>query len=89
MRTVHKHHIPLQDEFTLLLPAGARALSFQAQADRAVLWVLVDADAPLESRRFRLVGTRHPIGERDLEHVGSVQLLEGGLVFHLFEVRGG
>lgn len=88
MLTVYKYETPLKDEFSLDLPMGAQILTFQSQRDAPCIWALVDPDAKTLKRRFRLVGTGHPI-EQDagaLRFVGTAQFRGGSLVFHLFEV---
>ena len=89
--TVWKYAVPLTDTFSLSLPVGARVLTVQVQAGQGVmLWALGDPDQETRLRYFRLVGTGHAIDEvHALEYVGSVQLDQGTLVFHLFEVPTG
>lgn len=84
-RTVYKYAIPSMDVFTIDLPMGAKLLSVQAQRGVPHLWALVDPDLPVEHRHFRLAGTGHGI-VGGVEFVGTVQLYEGALVLHLFEV---
>jgi hypothetical protein len=90
MLTVYKYEVPFDDEFTLELPTAARLLTFQAQHEKPCLWALVDSEARLTKRRFRLAGTGHDINEaeRDLIYIGTAQFRGGSLVFHLFEVLG-
>lgn len=83
---VFKYEIPLDEEFTLQLPVGARILSFQVQDGQPMIWALVNVHAPFESRQFLLCGTGHKINEDRIQsYIGTIQLLEGKLVFHLFE----
>jgi hypothetical protein len=87
VRKVFKYVLPDDDEFTLPFPAGAKLLHLDCQDNEVVLWALVDPDAPTETRRFRLAGTGHPIETAcPLTHIGTVLLMGGKLVFHLFEV---
>lgn len=86
MRTVYKYPIPVRDEIILDLPAGAEVIHVDQQDEQTMLWALVDPDAPKVFRRFRLAETGHPLGDDDvLHHVGSYMLMNGALVFHLFE----
>jgi len=88
MRTIHKYAVDARGEFTLLLPLDARILSVQTQgaAGRPQMWVLVNPCAPPQVRKFRLFGTGHPVESNDdLEYVGTFQMEDGNLVFHLFE----
>lgn len=90
MLTVFKYGIPMTDNFTLMLPQGAKILSVQEQHDMPQMWCLVDDNAPLsEARLFRLAGTGHPIymPKEKLHYVGTWQSLGGRLVWHLFEVE--
>src|SRR4051812_10783006 len=91
MLTVHKFALPfpVTDRFELRLPRGARLLSLQCQQDEPKIWALVESDAPNEVRTFRLVGTGHPIPgiliAEQLRFVGTFQMMDGSLVFHVFE----
>lgn len=75
--------------FTLDIPRDARILTVQTQREQPCIWVLVDTSAKIkETRFFSLYGTGHPvISEKDekLEYIGTFQLADGSLVFHLFE----
>lgn len=75
------------DEFVTTMPAGAKVLSVDTQHGGAQMWVLVDPDAPDAQRRFVTVGTGHtlPAEIGDAEFVGTFQLHDGALVFHLFD----
>jgi hypothetical protein len=88
MLTVYKYEIPLEDDFAIELPMGAKILTFQSQRDVPYVCALVDPAAPLFKRQFRLAGTGHPIehDEKNLRHVGTAQFRGDTLVFHLFEV---
>ena len=87
MLTVYKYDVPVADAFSLDLPADARVLTVKVQGEQARLWALVDPDAPLTPRHFRLSGTGHSIevAADALRYVGSFQPGRG-LIFHLFVV---
>ena len=70
---------------TLAMPKGAQVLSVQAQADRAVLWALVDPEAEREAREFRMLLTGDEFRQEPLSHLGTVQLHDGRYVLHVFE----
>jgi len=92
MQTIYKYPVPVADYFTLAMPPGARLLTVQVQHEQPQMWALVDANASFtEDRHFRLSGTSHPIQEeRDsLVWIGTFQINQGTLVFHLFEILGG
>ena len=92
MQTVYKYPVPVVDYFTLRMPPGARVLTVQVQREQPQIWALVDANVSFtENRNFRLTGTGHPIQEEEdsLVWVGTFQLAQGGLVFHVFEILGG
>jgi hypothetical protein len=89
--TVWKYPLPPTDVFAVDLPAGAEVLHVEQQRDTVCMWALVDPDQPLvRHRRFRLVGTGHPIPEPTdaRQHVGSFLVRGGAFVFHLFELTG-
>ena len=87
---IWKFPFPVQDQFRLTMPAGARILEVQVQNGQPVLWAIVSPDNPKESRPFILLGTGHPwhTGTPDeYDHLGTFQLVGGTLIFHLFELR--
>jgi hypothetical protein len=91
MRTIYKYQIPIEDEFVLPLPTGARVLCVQVQHSVPCIWALVEGGAgvPTEDRRFALRGTGHPCDDElnGATYIGTFQLHGGGRVFHLF-LRG-
>lgn len=88
MSAIWKFPLPVLDDFSLLLPRGARVLTVQAQADRPCLWALVDPAAEPTPRQFRMWGTGHEHAEEPGTYLGTFQLGGGALVFHVFEVTG-
>lgn len=91
VRRVYKYAMPVTDVHNVELPEGAEILTVQSQHDEPHMWALVDPDAPMATRTFLLLGTGHS-SEDDLsrdDYIGTYQLRDGGLVFHLFELGGG
>lgn len=87
MKTIWKFAVPVKDAFELDLPEGAEILTVQIQRGEPQLWALVDPYAPKVRRKFRVIGTGHPIEDAgDLFWVATIQLHEGSLVFHIFQV---
>lgn len=68
------------------MPANAEVLYVEAQFSTPCLWALVDTDAELVERHFRVAGTGHPLNG-SLKHIGSFMLNNGTLVFHVFEIE--
>lgn len=87
MKKVFKYPVEVSDKFSLLLPMEARILAVQMQRDKPCLWALVDPNAPVETRNFRVAGTGNPIEEENLEYIGTFQMAGGNLVWHLFEIK--
>ena len=87
MKTVFKYLLNSCDTFEILLPKKAKILSFGQQQDSLYIWALVDTDEAIEYRKFRMVGTGHPIDKNlILEYIGAIHNFNGILAFHLFEV---
>ncbi len=73
------------------MPIGAKILTVQTQNDIPCLWALVDPQAETEGRNIEIFGTGHPVLS-DLgtarEYIGTFQMHNGTLVFHVFEYTG-
>lgn len=94
MRTIWKHSVPVDSplvgvkgDFSLALPAGAVVLCVQTQGGEPYVWAECDPEQPKVERKFRLVGTGHPMPEpvSALRYIGTFQLHEGHFVGHLYE----
>jgi hypothetical protein len=87
MKSIYKFSLPLDDQFVLAMPSGAKILSVQVQNDQPCIWAIVDPAEPPEPRCFEMYGTGHTLPEdiTALKFIGTFQLEIPGLVFHLFE----
>lgn len=83
-RTIHKYEVSMTDEFTLSLPTGAEVLSIQIQNKHYRLWAVVDPIRKEEKRTFIIRGTGHPLPDRPIKHIATVQ--QELYVWHFFEV---
>ena len=88
MLTVYKYQLQPNDYIDIHLPTKAQILTVQTQFDKPCLWALVNPDNENVLRRFRLAGTGHSIKENESElfYHGTFQLMQGALIFHLFEI---
>ena len=91
MKTVYKYEVQLADNFEIIMPVEAELLTVQLQRGIPQLWALVPTDGHLKTakRAFRLAGTGHQIDDTDLLHkyIGSFQMQQENLIFHLFELQ--
>ncbi len=83
--TIWKFPFDIAGDFELEMPDGARILAVQSQTGIPCLWAACDPAAPKVKRRFRLAGTGHQTTFDGLEHVGTFQMADGALVWHLFD----
>jgi len=86
MKRIFKYHVPIDDSVSITMKIGAKVLTVQAQREDVCIWALVNPAEGDEIRRFKVVGTGHRIEEECLEYIGTVQMFDGGLVLHVFEV---
>ena len=87
MDSIYKYELEVDDEQLLTLPANAAILTVQVVGNVPYLYAVVDLDTEeTEERHILTFGTGHQI-EDDLKahYVGSYQLLDGKLVYHVFE----
>lgn len=79
---------PLRPEEPLVIdmPQGAEVLHVAVQGTQACIWALVDPEAQVVGRQFRVVGTgRFVPAIAPGKYVGTFMLLEGLLVLHVFD----
>lgn len=90
MKTIWKYKILPIDVQDIEIPIGSALLSVQVQNDEPCLWALIyDTNAEKETIRIRTIGTGHQIDDTDFDvkdFLGTFQLNDGALVFHVFQV---
>jgi hypothetical protein len=91
VKQVWKFPLEVADFVEVKMPRGARLLHIDVQDGPIMLWALVDPEAEMVTRSFRLAGTGHPIEPmwEDVPYVGSVQQPWGDtgvtFVWHVFD----
>ena len=84
---IYKYEVKFREYFEIMLPQGAEVLTCQVQRGTPVIWVASDPKAPLKRRAFKLGVTGGTIFKKDAwGYIGTFQMAEGNLVYHLFEV---
>lgn len=83
-KTIFKFPLQVQDEQRLIMPVGAQILTVQIQKETPCLWALIDLNAKREAVNIGIYGTGNPVPDNIKTYVGTFQLLEGNLVFHVF-----
>lgn len=71
-------------EQKLRLPSGATPLDVQVQNGDPCVWFLVDDSNDTEVRSIQAFGTGHKVPDSIGDYIGTFQLNNGMLVFHLF-----
>lgn len=84
MKTIHKFPFVLEDTVRLQVPQHSTLLKIDAQRDTPCMWFLVDTDQPKEHCTFLVRGTGHDCNDVG-KHLGSFQMHDGALVFHVFQ----
>lgn len=87
MKKIYKYPLEVTDVQDIEMPKGSAFLCVQAQKETPCLWVAVDASESSKiKRRFRTYGTGQSMvdAENFFRYVGTYQLGNGGLVFHVF-----
>jgi len=85
MEKIFKYELDVLDKQTLLMPADAVILCVQAQHGKGQLWARVIPGNPLMPRVFETYGTGQEIRGDTCCYVGTYQMADGNLVFHVFE----
>lgn len=88
MLTIWKAPLNGVDEQTIQVPVGADLLSAREQGDGICVWYRCDpAQETKEARTILIRGTGHMNvpGAEAARFLGTVSLLSGRLIFHVFE----
>lgn len=87
--TIWKYELPLEDIFAIGMPKDAKILCVQISlvTDKPVMYALVDPENEFEQREFIMRGAGHLIEDASkYQYIGTFQMKNGILVFHVFEI---
>lgn len=84
-RVVYKYPLLITDKQTVQLPQVREILCVQSQAGTPCLWAYVDPHSEVEPVEIITMGTGHVWSKIAQRYISTYQLVERGLVFHVFE----
>lgn len=85
MQTIYKYPVNASSIFTLEMPENAKILCVQTQNNQPCIWALVNTELPNTKRIFEVYATGEKCNIEHQIYIGTFQLNNGSLVFHLFE----
>ena len=88
MKTIWKYELDTVDNQLIEMPLSARILTVQTQNEKPCLWCLTYPNIPKEvwkKREIIIHGTGHDVEAVPGEYIGTYQLLNGALVYHVFD----
>jgi len=88
MKTIYKWTLAVIGKQVLSLPKGTKFLDVQMQGGMPQLWGLCNPENEKEDRTILMFGTGNPVKDEG-EYIGTFQMEEGALVFHVFEKANG
>lgn len=86
MKTIYKYELKQIDINEIEMPKHAEILCVQTQKGVPYIWALVDDKKEAKSKFIMTIGTGHPMPDNPKNYIGTYQLFEGDLVFHVFEL---
>jgi hypothetical protein len=85
---IYKYHLPtpiIPVDFDLNLPIDAQILTVQTQKGVPCIWAIVNPSNPSENKLFCYRGTGQLLSGDEGKYIGTFQIENSDLVFHLFE----
>lgn len=85
---IYKYQLPITDHvIEIELPEHHEYCDIQSQNESIHLWCMVNPHAPLVKKRFKIFATGQEIeSPENYYFIKTVQIHNGALVFHVFEV---
>jgi len=89
MITINKYDLPFYGEVELNIPYGSQFLSAKMQDRKLVLFAIVDSEATVETRRFKIYSTGKIIDRinlNSLKFISTIQDEHWCEAWHVFEI---
>lgn len=84
-REIFKYSLDVVGKQVIQMPKGAEILTVQMQAGRPQIWAVVEPDNAPSPFEILMVGTGHEMPQEFGRYIGTIQMLDGNLVWHYFE----
>jgi putative transposon-encoded protein len=81
---VYKYDLEITDQQIIEMPVDANLLTVQLQNGNLKLWAAVDSNI-MTKRSIIILGTGHKINYIPKKYIGTFQMMNGKLVFHVFD----
>lgn len=89
---IHKHEInlakhanPINGNYTIDLPKGAKIVEVALQFHKPVFWYICDPEQPMIPAGIHIVATGAELPKTDFEYCGHFALNHGRLIFHVLQ----
>ena len=84
MTTIWKFTFKTSDSFTIDMPEESKIIHIEIQYGKPTLWAVVNTESPIKTKKFKLIGTGHPIElNNKLNYLKTFS--ESIFIWHLFE----
>lgn len=93
IQKIYKYELKPNGSQNIVIPKGSEILTIQSQYGKACMWCLcpIVEDGDYDCRNIEIYATGEPIAS-DMgvtrDYLGTFQLENGRLVFHVFEYTG-
>lgn len=84
MKTIYKYALKVKGLQEIELPEGYEILDVQMQNGIPCIWALVDTENVPVKMEVHIFATGDRVLLPDLNYIGTVQMLGGQAVFHVF-----
>jgi hypothetical protein len=87
-KRIWKFELETTDRQTVAMPENAEILTVQTQNETPCIWAIVEPENKKVRRVFEIFGTGNQVNcneDTERNYIGTYQLRQGSLVFHLFE----
>lgn len=86
-KEIWKFPLVIKERQVITVPAHAKILALQLQDETPCIWALVDPTYARKPRTFHMyeTGQVFPEGREADTHIGTVQVDNGRVMYHVFE----
>lgn len=81
---IYKYVLPVEDCVEVAMPMNAIPICVQVQKGQVCVWAQVSSRFSTSGRKFYFVGTGHDMPRMAKKYLGTVQLSEDLLVYHIY-----
>ncbi len=85
-KVIYKFPLKIDEANEIMVSEGYEILTVQTQNGNPFIWIIIETENRIDKCILEIVYTGNPMLQKFKKYIGTFQLLEGILDYHVFQI---